>query len=386
MTRLQDACENDPMIPVRSALIIAALVALVSGDKTQAEALAPERHTALQLELDLLVAESAAPGVLLLVGRGGRIIHQASAGRIDPDAPLAVASASKWMAATLILMLVDEGLLDLDEPIGRRLPEYQGPAGEITLRQLLSYTAGQGSLLDLADVRLAPDITLRQAAGELALRPLQDPPGETFRYGGPSFQVAGALAEQATGQGWHELFRTRLAEPLGLSHSAWHAFGRGPLDPGVRNPNLQAGLITTAGDYMRFLALLSGEGVVNGRRLLSGSAIEALTYAHTTGLAMGFTPPGVGSSRIEYALGSWCEVHDSAGRCDVLSSPGMFGTYPWIDRETGLYGIFFLRDRLPLVVDHIRRARQLVRKIDEAGGFSGQEAYLANNGGPHKGR
>lgn len=361
--------------PIRSTFALASLCVLMnSGPATaQADLAAPAPHASVQLELQRMVTETAAPGVILLVGRNGRLIHQARAGRIDPEAPLPVASASKWMAATLILMLVDDGLLDLDEPIGRRLPEYQGAAGEITLRQLLSYTAGQGSLLEFADVRLPADISLRDAAAELALRPLRDPPGQTFRYGGPSFQVAGALAEQATGMSWTELFETRLAQPLGLRDSTWTALGRGQSRSEVRNPNLQAGLVTTAADYMRFLALIAGEGVLDGRRLLSTEAVTELLSAQTLGIPMAFKPPGVGSAPVQYALGSWCEAHDAAGRCSVLSSPGMYGTYPWVDRQSGLYGIVFLKDRLPSVVQHIHRIRELIRQADPPSGLSDQE-------------
>lgn len=341
----------------------AAFLALTGPAATRAQTGAPpSAPAAVQAGLDALVRETGTPGATLLVYRDGRLLYRADAGEIETDAQLPVASASKWMTAVLLLMLVDDGLLALDEPIGRRLPEYTGAAGEITLRQLLSYTAGQGGLPDLIDVRLSPDLSLREAARRIADEPLRDPPGTVFRYGGPSFQVAGALAEQVTGTAWAELFEQRIARPLGLTHTSWGALTRDGVRSGVSNPNLQAGVTTTAEDYGRFLTLIAGDGVVNGRRLLSSESVSVLATASTLGIPMAYTPPGVRGVPIQYALGSWCEIHDASGRCSTVSSPGAYGAYPWIDRDTGVYGIFFLQSRLPRVVAHIRQTREAVRE------------------------
>ena len=64
---------------------------------------------------------------------------------------------------------------------------------------------------------------------------------------------------------------------------------------------------------------------------------------------MAYVPPGAAGKNLQYALGNWCEGVGADGRCTMASSPGMLGTYPWIDRSSGLYGLFFLNRRLPLV-------------------------------------
>jgi len=156
-------------------------------------------------------ADRGAPGVSLLVYREGTLLYRLDRGDLAPDARLPVASASKWMTAALVMTVVDEGLLSLDEPIGRRLPEFQGPSGEITLRQLLSYTAGQGGLLGMSDLLQDSRLTLSESAARIARRSQVDPPGAVFRYGGPSHQVAGALVEQATGRRWADLFAERIS-------------------------------------------------------------------------------------------------------------------------------------------------------------------------------
>lgn len=326
-----------------------------------ASAAAMPAPAAFQAKLGDIVRDGA-PGVTAMVFKDGRLLYRAEAGTVAPDQVLPIASASKWMTAALVMTVVDEGKLSLDEPIGRRLPEFTGAAGQITLRQLMSFTAGQGGLEpDMSDLRQDPYISLADSARLVAARPLQDPPGAVFRYGGPSLQVAGALVEQATGKPWAVLFDERIAGPLGMSHTHWG----NPLRPGlapaeVRNPNLQAGVYTTADDYAAFLGMLAAGGEAHGRRILSRTAFEAMETLQTGRATMAYKPPGA-AGLAGYALGNWCETWAEggaqAGRCEMVSSPGAFGTWPWIDRKSGLYGLFFLKSRLPLVAKDITEAR-----------------------------
>jgi CubicO group peptidase (beta-lactamase class C family) len=338
------------------ALLLAVLLALsVFGGP----ALAAGPPEGLEARLDAILARGA-PGVSVLVYRDKTLLYRVDRGNIAPDAVLPIASGTKWMTAALVMTLVDEGRLSLDEPIGRRLPEFQGPSGEITLRQLLSFTAGQGGLMGMSDLLQASGITLAESAARISRRPQADPPGTVFRYGGPSFQVAGALVEKVTGQRWADLIEARIARPLGMTSTTWGHPLRPDLDPAtVYNPNLQGGVYTTAADYGRFLGMLAGRGVLGGQRVLSEAAIAELQTIQTGGKPMAYRPPGL--SDIEaYGLGNWCEAAGTEGDCILASSPGAFGVYPWIDRRTGLYGLFFMKHRLPLVVGPTRQARALI--------------------------
>jgi len=316
---------------------------------------------ALTAQLAKITGEDGASGVTVMVFLRGQMLYRVDQGAIARDAELPVASASKWMAAALVMSLVDEGKLSLDEPIGKRLPEFTGGSASITLRQILSFTSGQGSLRGLVDVRQDPRMSLAESARQIAAIPLQDKPGTIFKYGSPALQVAGALAEQATGKAWSELFDERLARPLGMTHTRW----ADPFEPNlplseVHNPNLQGGMVTTADDYAKFLGMLAAGGIYQGQRILSAKAVAAMETAQTLGLPKGFAPPGVAGTKLEYALGSWCESVEPDGECRLVSSPGALGTYPWIDRRTGLYGIFFMRRRLPLVEKDIQKARWII--------------------------
>jgi CubicO group peptidase (beta-lactamase class C family) len=207
-------------------------------------------------------------------------------------------------------------------------------------------------------------MSIADAANEIAARPLQDRPGQVFRYGSPAFQVAGALAEQATGTSWARLFETRIARPLGLQHTSWGSPLWPQLAPSdIRNPNLQGGLVTTAEEYGRFLTMLASGGVYEGRRLLSETAIKDMERVQTAHARPGFKPAGA-KTWVQYALGNWCERIEPDQSCGVVSSPGAFGAYPWIDRRHGLYGLFFMHRRLPAVEKDIQSIRRLIVRAD----------------------
>jgi len=315
---------------------------------------------AVRTQLEQAV-KTDAPGITAIVMRQGQPLFRLDVGKIAPDAELPVASASKWMTAALVMSVVDDGRLALDAPLSRYLPDFTGAAGRITLRELLAQTAGTGSLRDGVDIRQDPRITLADSAAEVARRPLQDPPGTVFRYGGPGFQVAGAAVEAVTGQRWASLFDERIARPLGMRHTHWeHLPARGVSPEQTRNPLLQGGVVTTADDYMRFLTMLAQHGRYDGRQILSAQAVDAMESVQTLGKPMAYLPPGARNDGVQYALGNWCERWTKAGDCTLVSSPGAFGTYPWIDRTTGVYGIFFVRGRLPKLVKHFVAARSAI--------------------------
>ncbi len=307
-----------------------------------------------------------ARGVTAIVMRDGKELFRLDVGRIDPEARYPVASASKWMTAALVMTVVDEGRLSLDEPIANHLPEFQGEKGRTTLRHLLAQTSGQGSLKGRVDIRQDPRLTLAESAAEVARLPLEHPPGAVFAYGGPGFQVAGALVEKVTGRRWADLFRERIAGPLGMERTSWeHPPGRVPSGQ-TTNPLLQGGVTTTAGDYMRFLSMLAQGGVHGGRRVLSAQAVRTLETVQTLGLPKDYLPPGIpADSDPQYALGNWCETWSPDGQGVLVSSPGALGTYPWIDRKRGVCGIFFTKHRLPKVRDDFLKARAaILRAID----------------------
>lgn len=304
------------------------------------------------------IVKSGVPGVTAILMRDGKTVFRVDAGEAGPDTEYPVASASKWMAAALVMTVVDEGKLSLDEPVSKVLPNFQGEAGKITLRMLLAQTAGTGNIRSLFDIRQDARMTLAQSADEVAKRPLEDPPGAVFKYGGPGFQVPGAMVEAVTGKRWADLFEERIARPLGMTHTRWeHLPARGVSAAETLNPLLQGGVVTTADDYMRFLTMLAQHGSYEGHVILTARAVDDMETAQTIGKPMAYTPPGV-TGQLQYALGNWCFTWKADGSCTRVASPGAFGTYPWIDRSSGYYGIFFMKGRLPKVQKELTAARE----------------------------
>jgi CubicO group peptidase (beta-lactamase class C family) len=206
-------------------------------------------------------------------------------------------------------------------------------------------------------------MSLADSARQIAAIPLQDQPGTVFKYGSPALQIAGALVEQATGESWAQLFDERIARPLGMTHTQWGNPLRPNVPPSeVHNPNLQGGVTTTAEDYGKFLTMLAAQGVDDGHKILSARSVDMMETTQTRDLPMNFVPPGGAQAKLQYALGNWCEVVETSGSCTVVSSPGALGTYPWLDRRNDLYGIFFMRRRLPLVEKDVQEARRIIER------------------------
>lgn len=307
------------------------------------------------------VVKKRTPGATAIVMKDGKLLYRVDVGKIDAATQYDIASASKWMTAALVMTAVDEGKLSLDAPVADVLPEFAGAKSAITLRMLLAQTSGTGSLKSRLDVRQDPRMTLAQSAAEVAAGPLANPPGKVFEYGGPGFQVAGAMLEKVTGKHWAELFNERIARPLGMTATRWEhpRFGSRVPAAETQNPLLQGGVVTTADDYMKFLTMLAANGRYQDRQILSPNAVEAMETVQTLGLAQGYLPPGA-TSGAQYALGNWCEKWEADRRCTLVSSPGAFGTLPFIDRKSGVYGIFFVKDLLVRVGPQLRAARQAV--------------------------
>lgn len=282
------------------------------------------------------------PGLAVLTAKAGKEITRLSAGPLDANTLRPIASASKWLTAATVLHLVDEGLLSLDKPISTWLPAATPAIGQLTLRQLLAQTSG---IPNARNAALTPQMTLAQATRAIGDVPLSHTPGSTFVYGGPGFQIAGAVVEAATGASWEEVFQSRLARPLGMKNTRWAyldlSTGLPRLDPTSRNPILQGGAESTATDYMRFLEMLAGGGRFRGQTILSPQSVEALLSDQT--LHSTITPTGAPVlPNAHYALGNWCEQwNPNSAACTRNSSLGAWGVYPWLDRASGVYSIFF---------------------------------------------
>ncbi|GJL92122.1 MAG: metal-dependent hydrolase [Hyphococcus sp.] len=286
-------------------------------------------------------------GFALLAGDKTGPKLRVSYGQWDIEETIPVASAGKWLAAAAILSLADDGVLNLDDPISTWFPGTPN-ADTITIRQLLSHTSGIDPFIVFK--RLGDDgveASGRRILGEALLAE----PGAEFRYGGSSFQVAGAAAEIATGETWRNLFDRKIAAPLGIESARWgHPFNGSD----VATPQLGGGLYITIDDFGAFLTALSNDG----KPILKAPSLDEM-LSNVRGDAAGIDVPSVISEPFGYGLGVWCEVDETA-ECAFAHSTGAFGTMPWIDKEKGVWGVIMMRDRFDRVFKEERALADLM--------------------------
>lgn len=263
----------------------------------------PIDRDAWQSRLDALASPESTPALALGVLSDGEV-HTFAAGTLNlatgvaatSDSVFQLGSVTKVFTATLLLMLADEGRLDLDAPLIEALPELTwGDAAArraVTARHLLTHTSGiDGD--HFLDLGRGEDVLERYVAtcGDLAQ---VLPPGVAWSYCNTGFAIAGRLIEKITGQTYDDALAERLLRPLGMTRSSTlpedalrhrAAFGHVPaadgleLAPVVATPRTMGpagGLAASAADVLAFARLLLDGGVgPDGTRLLSESAVSA---------------------------------------------------------------------------------------------------------------
>ena len=294
------------------------------------------------------VADMPLEGASLLLIQNHRVIYRQAFGSYTLDTATAIASGSKWLTAATVMTLVDDGLLGLDDPIAKYLPDVDGAAAQITVRQLLSGTSGLPNLSPCLDDRSS---TLDRCAREIVDGPLVAAPGSAFSYSTAGFQVAGRIAEVVTGEPWATVFQERLQEPLGMWNTTY--------GPGS-NPVLGGGVTTTLHDYGSFLQMMLGEGMFNGRQVLSAAAVREMERNQTGSLPILLSLHQDGR---RYGLGEWRDIVDAQGEAVQLSSQGDTGFSPWIDRQRHLCGVFMTEDGLDRVYNLVAQVQETVRDI-----------------------
>lgn len=278
-------------------------------------------------------------GAGLIIAKDNQVIHDKFYGNYTPDSVVYIASAGKWLAAATIATVVDEGKLSWNDPVNKWLPEFTDVKGTATLRQLLSHTSGYPDYQPKGAHRDDYQ-TLKESVAQIVGLQAKAVAGTEFFYGGLAMQVAGRLAELATGKDWETLFQEKIAQPLGMKNTHFTPVHQG----GGHSPMLGGGARTVLHDYAFFLNMISNKGKFNGKQILSEAAIDEM-QADQIGEAKVSEHEFVERVRAEmhngiYGLGEWREELDSTGNAVLISSPGWAGAYPWIDKTTNSYGFF----------------------------------------------
>ncbi|MEP7107776.1 MAG: serine hydrolase domain-containing protein [Ferruginibacter sp.] len=341
------------------AILVLSLVIVISGLYAQTKSvkkspvltesspesagISPERLARIDSMCVNAVAEGKIPGVVALVVRNGKIVYYKAHGMADNqtgrslkrDDIFRIASQSKAITATGVMMLWEEGKFQLDDPVSKYIPEFKDPQvlktfkysdttyttqpakTEITIRQLITHTSGIGyGIIDgderikmiyqkagVTDLFTTEKITIEESVKKLAKLPLHHEPGEKFTYS-EGLDVLGYLIEVVSGMPFDIFLKTHIFDPLGMndtrfyqpmgkagrlvtvqqknSKGQWERYPVTFYDPDYPVKGAKsffsggAGLSSTAKDYATFLQMYLNGGEYNGVRLLSRTTVESI--------------------------------------------------------------------------------------------------------------
>jgi len=368
------------------------------------------------------------PGAVLLVSRDGKLAYFKALGYQDreksipmkPEAIFRIASMTKPITSVAVMMLAEEGKIDLLAPVSQYLPEFkdvkvgvekidsstgkpalslEDPQRQMTVHDLLRHTSGLvygpfgNSLVHQAYNKanlFDGNQTLAEFVTKLSKLPLAHQPGKVWEYG-MSIDVLGRIAEVASGMPLDQFVERRITKPLGMHDTAFYlsaaqaprlaelqvdpSTGKRPGASSVENLTKEkqkwfsggGGLLSTVSDYAQFCQMLLNGGELNGVRLLSPKTIALMTSDQL--------PPDTLRSGYE-EVAPTPEMGQSFGlgfavRTDVGHNPlpgsvgnyfwaGAYGTYFWIDPQAKMFAVMMVQMPFPQSGHYRRAFRELV--------------------------
>ena len=309
--------------------------------------------------LQQAIRDSAFPGAVALVGSRAGILAQSAVGTLDAADPAVPNERTLWDLASLtkvvgmtsgVLRLVQDGMIDLDAPVQRYLPEWTGPGKEkVTVRHLLSHSSGLPSWRPLYKEATSP----AQALALVFATPLDTVPGARMVYSDLGAILAGQVVTRVSGTPFNEFVTRNVFRPLGMRETAWRpaASLRARIAPTEVDPwrqrhlrgevhdenafalggiSAHAGLFSSAADLSRLARMYLNHGRLDGVQVLDSATIARFTSRPDSPLsnrALGWEKPN-GSN--------------SAGRrmsAAAFGHTGFTGTSFWVDPANDVFVI-----------------------------------------------
>lgn len=393
-----------------AAVNAAPAASLPKASKPEAVGLSSQRLQRLTDAFTADVNSGKIPGAVVMIVRNGKVAYLRNFGYQDSaaktpmqtDSVFRLASLTKPVTLAAALMLVEEGKLQIMDPVSVHLPQLKNlqvgielgdpqvgtklhlvPARrEVTVQDLMRHTSGMtygifGDSLVQREYRAKNTMDDQQTNAELidklATLPLSFQPGDAFEYG-MSHDVVGRLVEVIDGEDLNRFIVERIAKPLGMKDTAFLLDAAQtrrlaqplpiPGNPGLvigYNPAKPpkwfsggGGLLSTAEDYARFCQMLLNGGELDGVRILSRKTVELMTSNHL--------PPGISYGAFTQELGLTAPlpqygqgyglgvgVRMEEGRSMVPGSTGDFfwggatGPYFWVDPEEKLVAVLMMQ-------------------------------------------
>ncbi len=370
------------------------------------------------------------PGIVSMVVRNGKIVHWKAYGMADNQSERAmkrddifrIASQTKAITSTAVMMLWEEGKFQLDDPISKYIPEFKNaqvlntfqysdttwtgiPANkEITIRHLITHTSGIGyGFIDgderfkmiyhkagIVDAFTTEKVKLSENIKKLAKMPLHHNPGENFTYS-EGLDVLGYLIEVVSGMSFDEFLKTHIFDPLGMNDTRfylpdskagrlvavqhkvdgeWQKFPVTSYDPDYPIKGAKsyfpggAGLSSTVKDYASFLQMYLNGGEYNGVRLLSRTTVQAI-LSNQIGKIWGDDS----DTKYGLAFGLLTENGQNKGgkgSAGTFDWGGYFNTSYFADPKENVIGLIFKQTQGPVNDETGWKFRQLVfQTIDD---------------------
>lgn len=351
-------------------------------------------HTLVQQHIDA----NEISGAVMLVARKGQIAYVDVQGSMDVDTkqPMTrdsvfrMASMTKPVIGTAIMMLLEEGKVHLNDPISLFIPEFKNQQAailqevaregtpikfytvpavhDITIKDLLTHTSGlssgpMGQSVVAKEGRRRPEDTLATYLPRVAKSPLEFQPGARWMYSASDgFDVLARVVEIASGQPLNEFLQQRIFAPLAMTETShWpttaqeprlvtaYTFTNGAM---VKNQNSMSmsskvyfagggGLVSTADDYAKFAQMLANGGELNGKRLLSPRTVQLMSSVHIPATLPGRTAGegyGLSVRVIEDAIAGGHRISDGS-----FGWSGAYGTHFWVDPKEEIIAVMMIQ-------------------------------------------
>ena len=301
-------------------------------------------------------------GCVLLLIKDGQTIYKKAFGTYTTETVVPIASATKWVSAVLIMDLVDDGVLSLDDKVSDWIFYYSDLSDkkDITIGQMFSHASGFPSSALCLNFQ-GPNWNLEKCAESISKLKMEELPGTVFRYGGVGMQLAGRVVEIAANDNWIDLYKERIADPLGITTIVWDE-----KYPNTKNPRIAGGIAAiSVDDYSKLLQMMLNEGTYQSVEILSPETVDFMLTDQTFGLPVASSPYTKYNNHphLGYGIGAWIDSKNKDGGAVELSSTGAWGYHPWIDLNRNMTGVFLVKSRLTNIYEIEVELRYLIRDI-----------------------
>lgn len=372
--------------------------------KNPVPGISQERVVRLDAMLEEAMQKDQVPGMVAMVVKDGKIVYHSAKGLADVESGKAmeknsifrIASQTKAITSTAVIILWEEGKIRLDDPISKYIPEFKNPqvlanfryadttyttkssSKEITIRHLLTHTSGLGyGVIDgdermkmiyhkagVVDLFTTEKVTIGESVKRLAKLPLHHEPGTKYTYS-EGLDVLGYLVEVVSGKPFDVFLKERIFDLLGMNDTRfylsdaqaprlvtvhtrkdgkWASYPMTFYDPAYPKTGAKAffsggaGLSSTTEDYAKFLQMYLNGGVYDGKRILSPTTISTIMNNQVGDLL------GDGGKDYGLAFGLVDEkgvAMGGLGSKGTFDWGGYFNTQYFADPQTKVIGLIF---------------------------------------------